>query len=44
MNLNKFDVKIDVTPNKIEKYMAFILNKNLLFIASKQFMNSCLEN
>ena len=41
--LNKFDVKIDVIPNRLEKYMAFILNKNLVFIDSMQFMNSSLE-
>ena len=38
--LNKFDVKIDVIPNRLEKYMAFILNKNFV---SMQFMNSSLE-
>ena len=27
--LNKFDVKISVIPNGLEKYMAFFLNKNL---------------
>ena len=41
--LNKFDVKIDVIPNRLEKYMAFFLNKNLVFIESMQFMNSSLE-
>ena len=30
-------------PNRLEKYMAFILNKNLVFIDSVQFMNSSLE-
>ena len=38
--LNKFDVKIDVIPNRLEKYMAFILNKNFV---SMQFMNSSFE-
>ena len=38
-----FDVKIDVIPNRLEKYMAFILNKNLVFIDSMQFMNSSLK-
>ena len=38
-----FDVKIDVIPNRLEKYMAFILNKNLFFIDSMQFINSSLE-
>ena len=41
--LNKFDVKIDVIPNRLEKYMAFFLNKNLVFIESLQFINSSLE-
>ena len=36
-------MKIDVIPNRLEKYMAFILNKNLVFIDSMQFMNSSLE-
>ena len=43
-DLKKFDVKIDVIPNGLKKYMAFILNKNLYFIDSMQFMNSSLEN
>ena len=30
----KFDVKIGVIPNGLEKHMAFILNKNLFFIDS----------
>ena len=41
--LKRFDVKIDVIPNRLEKYMEFILNKNLVFIDSMQFMNSSLE-
>ena len=36
-------MKIDVIPNRLEKYMAFFLNKNLVFIDSMQFMNSSLE-
>ena len=32
--LDKFDVKIKVIPNGLEKYMAFFLNKNLVFIDS----------
>ena len=43
-DLKKFDLKIDVIPNGLKKYMAFILNKNLDFIDSIQFMNSSLEN
>ena len=41
--LKKFDVKINAIPNGLEKYMAFILNKSLVFIDSVQFMNSSLE-
>ena len=41
--IDKFNVKISVVPNKLEKYMAFFfLNKNLVFIDSMQFMNSSL--
>ena len=36
-------MKIDVIPNRLEKYMAFILNKNSVFIDSMQLMNSSLE-
>ena len=42
-DLDKFDVKISVMPNGLEKYMAFFLNKNLVFIHSMQFMNSSLH-
>ena len=41
--LNKFNVKIDVIPNRLEKYMAFILNKNFVFTDSMLFMNSSLD-
>ena len=41
--LSKFDVKVSVIPNGLEKYMAFTLNKNLVFIDSMLFMNSGLE-
>ena len=30
--LKKSDVKTDVIPNRLEKYMTFTLNKNLFFI------------
>ena len=36
-------MKIDVIPSRLEEYMVFILHKNLIFIDSMQFMNSCLE-
>ena len=41
--LDKFDVKINVIPNGLEKYMTLFLNKNLVFIASMQFMISSLD-
>ena len=37
-----FDVKTNVIPNGLEKYMAFFLNENLVFIDSIKFMNSSL--
>ena len=36
-------MKTDVIPNRLGKYMAFFLNKNLVFIDSMQFMNPSLE-
>ena len=41
--LHKFNLKINVIPNGLEKYMAFFLNKNLAFIDSMQFMNSSID-
>ena len=41
--IGKFDVKISVIPNGLEEYMAFAINKNLVFIDSMQCMNSCLD-
>ena len=41
--LDKFDVKISVIPNGLEKYMTCFLFKNLVFIDSMQFMNSSLD-
>ena len=40
--LDKFDVKISVIPNGLKKYIAFILNKNLVFLDIMQFMNPSL--
>ena len=31
-------------PNGLEKYMAFTINRNLVFIDSMQFMNSSLDS
>ena len=41
--IGKFNVKVEVIPNGLEKYMTFTINKNLVFIDSKQFMDSSLE-
>ena len=38
-----FDVKMNLIPNELEKYMAFTINKNLVFIESMKFMNSNLN-
>ena len=38
--LNKFDVKIHVIPNGLEKNMTFFLDQKLVFVDSMQFMNS----
>ena len=40
--LNKFDCRVSVIPNGLEKYMSFSLN-NLVFIDSVLFMNSNLD-
>ena len=41
--LHKFNLKINVIPNGLEKYMTFFLGKNLVFIGSMQFMNFSLD-
>ena len=41
--LDKFNVKISLIPNGLEKYLAFFLNKNLVVIDSMQFMNFSLD-
>ena len=41
--LSKFNVKVSVIPNELEKYMAFTLNKNLVFLYNMLFMNSSLD-
>ena len=38
-----FGVEIDAIPNRLEKYKAFTVNINLIFINSMQFMNSSLD-
>ena len=42
--ISKFDVKVSVIPNALEKYMAFTINTSLFFIGSMQFINSSLES
>ena len=42
--ISKFDVKVSVIPNGLEKYMAFTVNKNFVFIDSIQFINSGLDS
>ena len=42
--IGKFDLKVSVIPNGLEKYMAFTINTNLVFIDSMQFMNSSLDS
>ena len=41
--LNKFNVETEVIPNRLEKYITFFLNENLVFFDSMQFMNSSLK-
>ena len=40
----KFNVKSIVLPNGLEKYMAFTINRSLVFIDSMHFMNSSLDS
>ena len=42
--LSKFNVKISVIPNGLEKYMSFTINRNIVFIDSMQFMRSSLNS
>ena len=37
------EMKINLIPNNMEKYMSFMIGNNLLFIDSFQFMNSSLD-
>ena len=41
--IDKSDVKVNVIPNGLEKYMAFTINNNLVFIDSMQVMNFSLD-
>ena len=41
--INKSDVNVSVIPNRLEKYMVFEINKDVVFIDNKEFMNYSLE-
>ena len=42
--LGKFNLKINVIPNGLEKYMSFSINNTLSFIDSFQFLSSSLDS
>ena len=42
--LGKFDLKINIIPNGLERYMSFTINNKLSFINSFQFASSLLDN
>ena len=42
--LGKFNLKINVIANGLEKYMSFNINNNLSFINSFQFLSSSLDS
>ena len=42
--MSKFDVKVSIRPNGLEKYMSVTINKNSVFIDRMQFMNSSLDS
>ena len=42
--ISKFNVKVSVIPNGLENYMAFTINRNLVFIDRTQLMNSSLDS
>ena len=42
--ISKFNVKVNAIPNGFEKYMAFTINRKLVFIDSMQFMNFSLDS
>ena len=39
----KFDVKVNIIPSGLGRYMAFTINRNFVFIGNMQFMNSILD-
>ena len=42
--IGKFNKDINIIPNNMEKYMAFMIDRNLIFMDSFQFMNQSLSN
>ena len=42
--LGKFNLKINVIPNELEKYMSFSINNKLSFIDNFQFLSSSLDS
>ena len=40
----KFNLKISVMPNELEKYMSFTINNKFSFIDSFQFLSSSLDS
>ena len=42
--LGKFNLKINVIPNGLEKYVSFSINNKLSFIDSFQFLSSSLDS
>ena len=41
--LHKFNLKVDVIPNRLKKCMVFFLGKKLVFIESMHFINCSLD-
>ena len=42
--LGKFNLKINVIPNRLEKYMSFSINNKLSFIDRFQFLSSSFDS
>ena len=42
--IGKFNKDIDIIPNNMGKYMTFMIDRNLIFLDSFQFMNQSLSN
>ena len=42
--LGKFNLKINVVPNGLEKYLSFTISKKINFIDSFQFLSSSLDS